>query len=195
MIAAVSSVATASRCWVRSRINLIVGVTFLLLMESSFAFTLAITLTYAALVLDKSQSRASVPKGRMMLCPKDHSNKPETSSFCFPCGFAIADCYNNCRFDNIPEARVCGGCVAPDRIFRIDSSKTDSSRREEQLGARGNRDDERRHLMSLFSALVGSITFVAQVDSEESRKPITPGDLKDVKALLDELSISGGGEH
>jgi double zinc ribbon protein len=128
----------------------------------------------------------------MMLCPKCYSNNPETSRFCVQCGTAIADRYIKCGFDNIPEARLCGRCVAPDRIFKIDdSSKTDSSRSEKQLGA-GIRDDERRHLTFLFSDPVGSITLAAQVDSEEWREPIATGDLK---ALLDELSISGGGEH
>jgi hypothetical protein len=128
----------------------------------------------------------------MMLCSKCYSNNSETSRFCVQCG-AIADRSIKCGFDNIPEARPCGRCVAPNRIFEIDdSSKTDNSTSEKQSRARGIRDDERRHLTFLYSDPVGSITLAAQVDSEEWRQPIATGDLK---ALLDELSISGGGEH
>jgi hypothetical protein len=121
-----------------------------------------------------------------MRCLKCGRDNREGRKFCAACGAPLVVTCPKCGATNQPEERFCGECGAA----LGDTAPAAAAARTAPITASAG--GERRHLTVLFCDLVGSTEIAARLDPEEWRETVTEGfdiaDLKDARALLDELA-------
>ena len=137
-----------------------------------------------------------------MLCAKCKTENPEGLKFCNECGAPFKTPCASCGFENAPAAKFCGQCGAAlgAPAPTVSAKKSDQTQiRLTQAAATENLEGERKTVTMLFADIKGSMDLIEDLDPEEARAILaeiynwfTEGfdtaDLKEAKALLDELS-------
>ena len=136
-----------------------------------------------------------------MFCSSCKTENPDNLKFCNECGAAFKSPCASCGFENVPAAKFCGRCGAalgarasakPARSEPAEIRVAETSDAEKLEG-------ERKTVTALFADIKGSTELEQDLDPDQARAMLadiynwfTEGfdtaDLKDAKALLDELT-------
>ena len=144
-----------------------------------------------------------------MRCSSCGNDNREGRKFCVQCGQPLSLVCPSCGAPAEPGERLCGDCggglVAADAqpaSFRSPAASASDNRIPTEQ-AEAALEGERKTVTALFADIKESTELERDLDPEEARtmlveicnwstKGFETADLKEVKALLDELSVKGG---